>query len=72
MNKWAKKLTVATTSNQLKQAVPLISPLGKMEIDKFSSLGANDGRISVKVDNLDNIDDLIEDVIDDEIMEDFV
>lgn len=60
LNKWGQRLTVATSSNQLRMAVPLIAPQGEMVADAFKEMSAE----SVQIDDLDNIDDLIADLIE--------
>ncbi len=60
LNKWGRMLTVATSSNHLRMAVPLIAPQGKMEADAFKEIPVE----SVQIDDLDNIDDLIADLIE--------
>lgn len=60
LNKWGQRLTVATSSNQLRMAVPLIAPQGEMAADAFKEMAAE----SVQIDDLDNIDDLIADLIE--------
>ncbi len=60
LNKWGQMLTVATSSNQLRMAIPLIAPQGKMEKDAFREIQVE----SVHIDDLDNIDDLIADLIE--------
>lgn len=60
LNKWGRRLTVATSSNQLRTAVPLIAPQGEMSTDAFKEIPAE----SIQIDDLDNIDDLIADLIE--------
>lgn len=60
LNKWGRRLTVATSSNQLRMAVPLIAPQGEMAVDVFKEMPTE----SVQIDDLDNIDDLIADLIE--------
>lgn len=60
LNKWGQRLTVATSSNQLRMAVPLIAPQGEMVADAFKEMPTE----SVLIDDLDNIDDLIADLIE--------
>lgn len=60
LNKWGQRLTVATSSNQLRMAVPLIAPQGEMAADAFKEMSAE----SVQIDDLDNINDLIADLIE--------
>ena len=60
INKWGRRLTVATSSNQLRMAVPLIAPQGEMAADAFKEMPAE----STQIDDLDNIDDLIADFIE--------
>ena len=66
INKWGKKLEVAMSTNKFKKAIPLISPLGKMETSGFKDLKKDDSSELIKIDDLDNIDELLEDIIDDE------
>lgn len=60
LNKWGRRLAVATSSNQLRMAVPLIAPQGEMAADTFKEMPTE----SVQIDDLDNIDDLIADLIE--------
>lgn len=60
LNKWGRRLSIATSSNKLKMAVPLIAPQGEMAADAFKEMSAE----SVQIDDLDNIDDLIADLIE--------
>lgn len=59
-------LEVAMTSTQLRQAVPLVSPVGCMKVDKYESVSFNQNSQLYQLDNLDNIDDLLLDIDDDE------
>ena len=54
------------STNKFKKAIPLISPLGKMETSGFKDLKKDDSSELIKIDDLDNIDELLEDIIDDE------
>lgn len=65
VNKWSDKLSVSTSSNVFKEAVPLIAPVGKMDIEAFKGLIPNKTNDEYQVDDLENIDDLLEDIIDD-------
>lgn len=65
INKWSEKLSVSTSSNVFKEAVPLIAPAGKMNVEAFKDLTPNKSNDEYRVDDLDNIDDLLEDIIDD-------
>ena len=65
INKWSEKLSVSTSSNVFKEAVPLIAPAGKMNVEAFKDLMPNKSNDEYRVDDLDNIDDLLEDIIDD-------
>lgn len=66
LKKWGEKVAVATSSAQLRHSVPLIAPLGKMDITAFMKLKPVD---TFKIDNIDNIDSLLEDIIDDIILD---
>ena len=69
LNKWGEKTVVATTSNQFKAAVPLIAPVGEMDISAFTGLIPNQESNSIKIDNLDDIDRLLENILDDDLWE---
>lgn len=69
LKKWGSRLSVGTSSNQMKMAVPLVAPLGKLDITEFSAMSGVDGTASIKLDNLDNIDELLEAIIDEDIWE---
>ena len=69
MNKWGKKVAVATTSNQFRLSAPLISPAGKMDTSVFENFDKPMESPITQVDNLDNIDELLEDIIGNEIWE---
>lgn len=60
MNKWSKKYEVAASNNQLRLAIPLIAPIGKMDINTFDG---DEGMKFIHADNLENIDELIGDII---------
>lgn len=65
INKWGKQLSVSTSNNQLRLAIPLIAPKGQMDESKFRSMSKETlSAQPICVDNLDNIDDLIADFID--------
>lgn len=68
LNKWSKVFDVGPSNSQLRQAVPLIAPKGKLDIRPFVNLSVYDNmRLA---DDLNNIDDLLEDIIGNEILED--
>lgn len=66
LKKWGEKVSVATSSAQLRNSVPLIAPLGKMDLTTFMKLKPID---NFKIDNGDDIDSLLEDIIDDIILD---
>lgn len=67
LNKWSKVFDVGPSNSQLRQAVPLIAPKGKLDIRPFVNLSVYDNmRLA---DDLNNIDDLLEDIIGNEILE---
>ncbi len=59
LKKWGSGVEVGLSSNQLKQAVPLVAPMGEIDPSTFKGTGviSSDGHIGI--DDLDNIDDLI-------------
>ncbi len=70
LNKWGSKLSAATSSNTLRTAVPMVAPRGEMDSGAFKDITPDLSGHSAKVDDLDNIDDLIADLI--EIEEDLL
>jgi len=70
LNKWAKKVSVGTSSNQMRSAVPLIAPAGELNTTAMGNAAVVDCAVSIKIDDLDNIDELLEDIIGDDIWED--
>lgn len=63
VRKWSEKLETGVSNAQFKYALPLIAPKGCMDASKFG--GQATALTSVyRVDDLDNIDELIEDFID--------
>ena len=69
LKKWGNHVDVSTSSGQLRYAVPLVSPLGKMVASEFKDL-KKDHSITYQCDNLDDIDSLLIDLIDDDPVED--
>ena len=74
ISKWIPDLSIDTTSNQFKHAIPIIALPGVNKsyyIDdirkKYVGQAGND--LTLKADNLDKIDDLIADVLEDELIE---
>ena len=60
---------MATSSNQFRQSVPLVAPVGMMDEAEFLHLTSVKHDNSIKIDNLDDIDTLLEDILDDDIWE---
>ena len=56
------------SSNQFRLSIPLVAPIGKLVREGFENLSCHENNPSAKVDNLDDIDLLLEDIIDDEIL----
>ena len=69
LNKWSTRLAVAPSYHQLKFAIPLVAPVGKMERIEYKDVKKGKPISEVRVDDLDNIDELLADIIDDSIFE---
>lgn len=69
LNKWATKVSVGTSSNQMKMAVPLVAPAGELNTMELGDTAVAGGTATIKFDDLDNIDELLEDIIGDDIWE---
>ena len=70
LNKWATKVSVGTSSNQMKMAVPLVAPAGELNNTELGDTAMAGSTVAIKFDDLDNIDELLEDIIGDDIWED--
>lgn len=65
INKWSTKLEVAMSDPQFRRAYPLVSKVGEIDITGAEKTMGND-KIA-KIDDLDNIDELIADIIFEEV-----
>lgn len=76
LNKWSTQLSVAPSSNQFRLSVPLVAPVGKMDVAPYSEAYKNARQTSASSnsvpDDLENIDDLLAEMLDDELLEDNV
>lgn len=70
LNKWATKVSVGTSSNQMKMAVPLVAPAGELNTTALGDTAMIGSAATIKFDDLDNIDELLEDIIGEDIWED--
>lgn len=71
IKKWGQKTVVSTTSNQFRLAVPLIATPSCYNPEAFQTMTRSTSS-TFKIDNLDNIDELLADIIDEDILEDLV
>lgn len=73
LNKWSKQLTVAPSSNQFRLSIPLVAPLGMMDVTDFADAYKDPERfgsaVMIAADNLDNLDELLVDMLGDELLE---
>ena len=53
----------------MKMAVPLVAPAGVLTTDEFRDLVASNQPTTIRLDDLDNIDELLEDIIGDDFWE---
>ncbi len=67
LKKWSKKLDVALSSSQLRQSIPLVSFVGEMDASKFKDIST--APLRIKIDNMENIDDLIADILSDNLLD---
>lgn len=63
IRKWSDKLEVGVSNSIFKLAFPLVSPKGMMNASEFGGQAVS-AESSYKIDDLDNLDDLIADIID--------
>ena len=63
IRKWSDKLEVGVSNSIFKLSFPLISPSGMMNTAAFGGQAVS-AESSYKIDDLDNLDDLIADIID--------
>lgn len=66
LKKWGTRLDVALSSSQLRQSIPIVSFIGNMDVSKFKTTTR---QASVKIDNMDDIDDLLADILTDDLLE---
>ena len=66
LKKWSTKLSVATSSPRLNMAVPLVSPLGKMNIEQYANLQATKSTDFFSNSNELSTDDILMELIDDD------
>ena len=64
VNRWGEALVAGTTSNQFKLSVPVVAPQGKLDVQKYEGVSVDTAVSIARVDDLDNIDDLISDFIE--------
>ena len=67
LNKWSTKLEVALSSSQLRQSLPLVAKVGDLDVSKYKDISITPTQ--VKIDDLDNIDELLADILTDELLE---
>lgn len=63
IRKWSDKLEVGVSNSIFKLAFPLVSPKGMMNASEFGGQAVS-AESAYKIDDLDNLDDLIADIID--------
>lgn len=68
IKKWGTRLDVSTTSNQLRYAIPLISPKGQMDESEYLNMKKEKDSGCYEADDLENIDDLISDYLEDDFL----
>ena len=67
LKKWSNKLDVALSSSQLRQSIPLVSMVGSMDTLMFKDV--SNTPVSIKIDNMDDIDSLLGDILNEELLE---
>ena len=72
LKKWGEKVEVAASYPQFRYAVPLVAPLGKMDVAQFAEAGktgttSGSGTVATILD-LDNIDDILADILTDDAL----
>lgn len=72
VNRWGEALVAGTTSNQFKLSVPVVAPQGKLDVQKYEGVSVDTAVSIARVDDLDNIDDLISDFIEFDLDEDLI
>lgn len=67
LNKWSTRLEVSLSSSQLRQSLPLVAKAGDLDILKYKNTSIQP--MLIKVDNMDNIDELLADILTDKLLE---
>lgn len=70
--RWGESLEAGTTSNQFKLSVPVVAPHGKLNVQKYEGVSVDTTVSIARIDDLDNIDDLISDFIEFDLDEDLI
>ena len=72
LKKWGKNIEVAPSYGQFRMAIPLVAPKGKMETapyaDAYKSGIQPKQDMSVKIHDLDHIDDILADILGEDIL----
>ena len=66
LNKWGSKIEIGMTVNQLKNAIPFVSPIGMINNENINKLKKIEVSPFLPPDNLDNIDELIAEDLEEE------
>lgn len=75
LTKWGSIMDAAASNNQFRLAIPLVAPAGLMDtapfVDAFKSVSQpHADEVIVKVDDLDNIDEILSSMLGDDLLED--
>ena len=66
--KWGDQIDVGSSSLKLGKALPLVSPKGQMNTKAFEDMLATP--LKVKIDDMDDIDEILTDIITEDMLED--
>lgn len=72
LKKWGEKVEVAASYPQFRYAIPLVAPVGKLDVSQYSEVisaeNATGQDATALILNLDNIDDIMADILTDDAL----
>lgn len=71
ITKWGKRTLTATSSNQLRQSIPLVAPVDNYDPTTFKNVDNGDSSGSFVTDDLSDIDSLLEDIMSGDFLDDY-
>lgn len=71
INKWSEKYDVGTSSNQFRNAIPLIAPKGKLELSGFLKTNSKPSDFKIEVNDINDLNSLELELFDEDFSYEF-